>query len=190
MTARVASIEPPYAPELQAIFDRMMPPGIPPLTLFTTLASDRRLFDRFRKGGLLDKGHLTLHQREIVIDRTTALAGSEYEWGVHIAFFADRAGLNEAERHSLVQGNGNDSCWSHYLESDLILSAETEGLTWRGNHPEMTQDKNPRSKRPQERQEISLGFQWLGQIRLDADMLPEGLKDVALHPQVSRQVTA
>jgi len=75
--------------------------------------------------------------------------------------------------------------WKQYLESDLILSAETEGLTWRGNHPEMTQDKNRRSKRPQERQEISLGFQWLGQIRLDADMLPEGLKDVALHPQVS-----
>ena len=81
-------------------------------------------------------------------------------------------------------------CWVQYLESDLILSAGTEGLTWRGNHPEMTQDKNRRSKRPQERQEISLGFPWLGQIRLDADMLPEGLKDVALHPQVSRQVTA
>ena len=77
---------------------------------------------------------------------------------------------------------------SQYLESYVILSAETEGLTWRRNHPEMTQDKNRRSKGAQERQEISLGFQWLGQIRLDADMLPEGLKDVALHPQVSRLV--
>ena len=88
MTARVAAAEPPYSPDLQAIFERMMPPGVPPLTLFTTLASDRRLFDRFRKGGLLDQGHLTLHQREIVIDRTTALSGSEYEWGIHAAFFA------------------------------------------------------------------------------------------------------
>lgn len=121
MTARVAAIEPPYAPELQAIFDRMMPPGVPPLTLFTTLASDRRLFDRFRKGGLLDKGHLTLHQREIVIDRTTALSGSEYEWGVHIAFFADRADLNEAQRHSLVRGTGDDSCWSP--EDRVLLRA-------------------------------------------------------------------
>jgi hypothetical protein len=106
MTARVAAIEPPFAPELQAIFARMMPLGVPPLTLFTMLASDRRLFDRFRKSGFLDKGHLTLHQREIVVDRTTALSGSEYEWGVHIAFFADRADLNEAQRHSLVRGTG------------------------------------------------------------------------------------
>jgi alkylhydroperoxidase family enzyme len=121
MTARIAAIEPPYTAELQAIFDRMMPPGVPPLTLFTTLASDRRLFDRFRRGGLLDKGHLTLHQREIVIDRTTALSGSEYEWGVHIAFFADRADLNEAQRRSLVRGTSNDPCWSP--EDRVLLQA-------------------------------------------------------------------
>ena len=77
-----------------------------------------------------------------------------------------------------------------YLESDLILSAEIEGLTRRGNHPEVTQDKNRKSKRLQKRQEIWLEFPWLGQVKLDTDMLPEGLKDVALHPQVSRQVTA
>jgi alkylhydroperoxidase family enzyme len=112
MTARVAAAEPPFAPDLQAIFDRIMPPGVPPLTLFTTLACDRRLFDRFRKGALLDKGHLTLHQREIVIDRITALSGSEYEWGVHITFFADQADLNEAQRRSLVRGTGHDPCWS------------------------------------------------------------------------------
>ena len=121
MTARVAAIEPPFAPELQAIFARMMPLGVPPLTLFTMLASDRRLFDRFRKSGFLDKGHLTLHQREIVIDRTTALSGSEYEWGVHIAFFADRADLNEAQRHSLVRGTGDDSCWPP--EDRVLLQA-------------------------------------------------------------------
>ncbi len=112
MTARIAAAAPPYPPDLQAIFERMMPPGVPPLTLFTTLARDRRLFDRFRKGGLLDPGHLTLRQREIVIDRITALSGSEYEWGVHIAFFADRAGLDEAQRHSLARGSSDDPCWS------------------------------------------------------------------------------
>ena len=48
-------------------------------------------------GGLLDKGHLTLRQREIVIDRVTARCGSEYEWGVHVAFFAKRAGLDAAQ---------------------------------------------------------------------------------------------
>ena len=57
-----------------------------------------RLFERFRGGSLLDKGDLTLHQREIVIDRVAALSGSEYEWGVHIAFFAAKVGLDEAMR--------------------------------------------------------------------------------------------
>jgi alkylhydroperoxidase family enzyme len=62
--------------------------------------------------GLLDKGHLTLRQREIVIDRVTARCGSEYEWGVHIALFAKRAGLGEAQQRSLVKGDAADSCWS------------------------------------------------------------------------------
>jgi hypothetical protein len=55
--------------------------------------------------------------------------------------------------------------WIQYLESDLILGTETEGLTCQGNHPETTQDKKQESKRLQERQEISLGFPWLGRFR-------------------------
>ena len=77
-----------------------MPPGLPPLVLFRTLARDKRLIERFMGGGLLDKGHLTLRQREIVIDRVTARCGSEYEWGVHAAFFAKRAGLDAAQQRS------------------------------------------------------------------------------------------
>ena len=112
MTARIAPAEPPYSAAIQTVFDRVMPPGVPPLILFTTLARDARLFERFSNGSLLDKGHLTLRQREIVIDRITALSGSEYEWGIHIAFFAQRIGLNEAQRYSLVRGSSNDHCWS------------------------------------------------------------------------------
>jgi alkylhydroperoxidase family enzyme len=121
MTARIAPADPPYPAPAQAAFDRIMPPGVPPLTLFTTLARDPRLFERFRSGSLLDKGNLTLRQREIVIDRITALSGSEYEWGVHIAFFAKRAGLDDAQQRSLVRGSGDDSCWS--AEDRLLISA-------------------------------------------------------------------
>lgn len=121
MTPRIAPAMPPFPAPVQAAFDRIMPPGMPPLTLFTTLARDARLFERFRGGSLLDKGHLTLRQREIVIDRITALSGSEYEWGVHIAFFAERAGLDEAQQRSLVRGSGEDPCWSP--EDRLLLRA-------------------------------------------------------------------
>src|SRR5687768_12539287 len=94
---RVAPARPPFTPEVEARLAKLMPPGVEPLALFRTLARDGRLFERFMAGGLLDRGHLTLRQREIVVHRVTALSGSEYEWGVHAAFFAPRAGLGEAE---------------------------------------------------------------------------------------------
>ena len=108
---RIAPAEAPYPSEIQARFDAVMPPGVAPLILFRTLARDRRLFQRFSGGGLLDKGHLTLRQREIVIDRVTARCGSEYEWGVHVAFFAKRVGFDEAQLRSLVEGGPDDACW-------------------------------------------------------------------------------
>ncbi len=37
--------------------------------------------------GLLSKGLLSARDREIVIGRTTARAGAEYEWGVHRTVF-------------------------------------------------------------------------------------------------------
>ena len=89
-----------------------MPPGVEPLVLFRTLARDPRLFERFMGGGLLDRGHLTLRQREVVIHRVTAQCGSEYEWGVHVAFFAKKAGFDEAQLRSFVHGSAEDACWS------------------------------------------------------------------------------
>jgi len=101
----------PFSEEAQRWFDRIMPKGVPPLRLFTTLARDERLFKKFAAGGLLDRGHLTLRQREIVIDRTTALCGSEYEWGVHVTLFGSRVGLDRQQIRSLVHGGPEDGCW-------------------------------------------------------------------------------
>jgi alkylhydroperoxidase family enzyme len=112
VTPRIAPANPPYAPEVQARFDALMPPGVAPLVLFRVLARDLRLFQRFMGAGLLDKGHLTLRQREIVIHRVTARCGSEYEWGVHAALFAERAGLGPEELRSIVRGGPDDACWS------------------------------------------------------------------------------
>ena len=98
-----------------------MPPGVPPLALFTTLARDERLFDRFSNASLLDRGHLTLRQREIVIVRTTARCGSEYEWGVHVALFGERAGLRAEHLHALVHGDGDGPLWS--ADERLLLAA-------------------------------------------------------------------
>ena len=110
--ARIAPAATPYAPDIQAWLDRTMPPGQPPLVLFTTLARDPRLFTKFFSAGLLDRGHLTLRQREIVIHRTTALCRSEYEWGVHVALFAARVGFDPAQLRSLAAGTTDDGPWA------------------------------------------------------------------------------
>ena len=92
--------------------------GNPPLVLFTTLARDRRLFFKFFNSGLLDRGHLTIREREIVIDRVTASCGAEYEWGVHVSVFAAKAGLTEEQITSLTIGGPDDTCWS---DADRLL---------------------------------------------------------------------
>src|SRR5271155_440008 len=115
---RVEPMQAPYPPELQAVFDQIMPPGVPPLSLFTTLARVPRIYDRFRAGSLLDRGPVSLRHREIVIDRTCARCGCAYEWGVHIAFFADRAGMEPKQVHATVRGEADDPAWS---EQEMLL---------------------------------------------------------------------
>lgn len=120
MAARISPAAGPFVDEVQQWLTRTMPAGRHPLVLFTTLARDTRLFKRFFSGSLLDPGHLTLRQREIVIDRTTALCRSEYEWGVHVTFFAHRAGLTPEQLHSTVRGGAQDDCWSE--DERLLLN--------------------------------------------------------------------
>ncbi len=91
--ARVEPLGPPYAAAVADALARIMPPGRDPLVLFRTLAVNERVFLRVMAGGFLDRGSITLREREIVIDRTCARCGSEYEWGVHVALFRERARL-------------------------------------------------------------------------------------------------
>lgn len=116
---RIPPASEPYEPRVAAELARIMPPGIEPLVLFRTMARSPRVFAKLFAGGLLDKGPLSLRQRELVIDRTTARLGCEYEWGVHIALFAQRAGLTEAEIAATVRGPATEACW-HPEERALL----------------------------------------------------------------------
>lgn len=121
-TPRIAPLSPPYPPEIQAQFDRIMR-GAPPLVLFRVMAGHARAWDKFRAGGLLDAGPLPLRQREIVIDRTCALNQCEYEWGVHVAIFAGPARLTEEEVSATVQGDATSPCWSP-AEQALVAAVD------------------------------------------------------------------
>jgi alkylhydroperoxidase family enzyme len=67
---------------------------------------------------------LTLRDREIVIDRTCARTGCENEWGVHVAFFAERAGLAPAQVASLTHGRSTDACWEAARDRLLIEAVD------------------------------------------------------------------
>lgn len=99
--ARIRPVEPPYSTAVATAFARVMPEGVPPLALFRTLAVNERVFLRVMAGGLLNRGSLTLRERELVIDRTCFRCGAEYEWGVHVAFFGARIGLTADETRDL-----------------------------------------------------------------------------------------
>src|SRR3984893_1690294 len=109
--SRIAQLEPPYTPDIQEQFDRIMR-GAPPLTLFRVVAGNARAWDKSRAGSLLDGGPLSLREREIVIDRTGALTKCEYEWGVHVAMFAKAAGLTGEQVRATVLESANAPCWS------------------------------------------------------------------------------
>jgi alkylhydroperoxidase family enzyme len=122
--ARIPPLEPPYGPKLQASFDAVMG-GAPPLLLFRTLALSERAWRKVSAGSLLDGGPLSLREREIVIDRTCALAGCGYEWGVHVAAFATRAGLSEAEVAATAAASSACPSWS---AAERALLAAVEAL--------------------------------------------------------------
>src|SRR3979411_1054471 len=109
--SRIAPLEPPYAPEIAEQFDRIMR-GAPPLMLFRVIAGNARAWEKFRAGSLLDGGPLSLREREIVIDRTCARTGCEYEWGVHVTAFAQAAHLTEEQVRATVLGKADAACWS------------------------------------------------------------------------------
>jgi alkylhydroperoxidase family enzyme len=125
--SRIAPLEPPYASDIQDQFDRIMH-GARPLMLFRVMAGHARAWDKFRAGSLLDKGPLDLKVREIVIDRTCALNKCEYEWGVHVAIFAQAASLTEEQVRATAREVSDAPCWG---EAERALIAAVDALHFR-----------------------------------------------------------
>lgn len=117
-TPRIPALDPPYAAEVAEHFARLMPPGLEPLKLFRTVAHNPRVLGRMRRGGLLDKGSITPREREIMILRSCARCGAEYEWGVHVAFFGRQAGFSDAQVRATVRGDADDPAWN---EAERLL---------------------------------------------------------------------
>jgi hypothetical protein len=126
---RIAPLEPPYDPALAEMLRKWMPPGSPqePLALFRTLALHDELFSRMRPlgAGILGHGRVEPRDREIIIHRTCARAGAEYEWGIHVLAFGQPLGLTDEQIAATVHGRSDDPAWS---ERDALLVALADEL--------------------------------------------------------------
>jgi alkylhydroperoxidase family enzyme len=135
---RIAPLDPPYTPEIAAALAKWMPPNVAhePLALFRTLHRAPELASRMRVlgAGLLAHGRLPARDREIVIHRTCARAGCEYEWGVHAATFGEATGLSPEQIRATV--SGAPDAWSprerHLISAadELYDSARISRPTW------------------------------------------------------------
>ncbi|MEU8613588.1 carboxymuconolactone decarboxylase family protein [Actinoplanes sp. NPDC048791] len=120
---RIAPVEPPYPPDVAAQLESMMPPGVPPIGLFRTLARNLPMTAAMSGWGRYELGprlSLSMREREIAIVRTCARCRCEYEWGVHLKFFAERVGLTGDQIRSLTAGSADDPCWAVAAERAVI----------------------------------------------------------------------
>ena len=124
---RIAPLEPPYEPAIAALLEKWMPPGaaVEPLRLFRTLAVHDELASRMRAvgAGILGHGRIEGREREIVIHRTCARAGAEYEWGVHALAFGKPLGLTDRQLAATVEGSAEDPVWSEQ-DAQLVAAAD------------------------------------------------------------------
>ena len=127
--SRIDPVPAPYEADVAEQLERMMPPGVPPIRLFRTFARNLTMTQAMSGWGgyeLSRRLSLSMRDREIVIDRTCARTGCEYEWGVHVLFFAERVGLNDAQIASLTHGCAHDACWTD--ERDRLLVRAVDAL--------------------------------------------------------------
>jgi alkylhydroperoxidase family enzyme len=122
--SRITPQQAPFPPALQTYLDGNAKRGLDPLVLFTTLGRSERAWTKFSGGSMLDSASpLSVRERELVIDRTCARTGCEYEWGVHIWIFAKEAGLSPDEVAATLENPLQKARWSD-READLLAAVD------------------------------------------------------------------
>jgi hypothetical protein len=120
---RVPLVEPPHDDATAAALAALGPP----ISLFRVFAHRPDRAHGIHGWGsyyLSRRCALSVRHREIVIDRTTMLCGAEYEWGIHIALFAAKAGLTEDQIRSLTSGAAADPCWADPDDRAVITAVD------------------------------------------------------------------
>jgi alkylhydroperoxidase family enzyme len=100
-----------------------------PLRLFRTLGVHAELAARMRPlgAGILGHGLIEPRLREVMIHRTCALCGAEYEWGVHAVAFGRPLGFTDEQLAETVDGAAADRSWSDAERTVYRLADELHG---------------------------------------------------------------
>jgi alkylhydroperoxidase family enzyme len=127
MMPRIEPVETPYAAAIDDQLKSMMPPGVPPILLFRTFVRNPAMAKAMAGWGRYELSRqlsLSMRDRELIIDRTCAQCRCEYEWSVHVAFFAERVGLSADQVASITHGSSRDSCWENERDRMLIEAVD------------------------------------------------------------------
>ena len=138
---RIVPLSPPYDPDIAVALAKWMPPGsaLEPLKLFRTLYRTPNLSSRMRPLGagiLGTQSSLDPREREILIDRTCAGCGCEYEWGVHVAAFGAAVGLDHTHLEDTARVSVTKALWTAReqalikLVDELHETATLSDETW------------------------------------------------------------
>ncbi len=109
--SRIGLLQKPWPDAFAATVEKLVAPGGDPIGLFTALGQSQKALERFLAGAVAGKGALDFHSRELIIDRTAAKTGCEYEWGIHTKLFAAKAGLSPEQVRSTYDGHADDGHW-------------------------------------------------------------------------------
>lgn len=122
---RLTPVEPPFDDDTAEALERLGPP-IALFRLFARRPERARAIQGWGRYYLSRQSALSLRHRELVIDRTTALCGAEYEWSIHVAVYAAKAGLTDAQVTSTATGGPDDPCWTD--DADRIVLRTIDAL--------------------------------------------------------------
>jgi len=120
---RIPPVEPPYDPETAQSLQALGPP-IALFRIFARRPERAHAIVGWGRYYLSRNSALTLRHRELVIDRTTAKCGAEYEWGIHIARFAAKVDLDAAQIRSVTSGTPEDDCWTDASDRAVLHAVD------------------------------------------------------------------
>jgi alkylhydroperoxidase family enzyme len=119
----MAPVTPPYDEATATALEALGPP-IMLFRMFARRPERARAIHGWGSYYLSRRSALSLRHRELVIDRTTALCGAEYEWAIHIGVFAVKADLTDTQLRSLAHGNASDSCWDTAADRAVLRAVD------------------------------------------------------------------